>query len=141
MRGGKRELDEIFGLSGLVAQLIAKNWQASIDTSIFIWSCSYDPYMGLNPKLLLLIDQVAELTWICGDEQDKIGVKTVLNLNGCLEESEQRMPVEHLSSNTECAAIAEANRLGALLLLHANSSPESVCSLHPPTLNDEEQNG
>lgn len=102
-----------------------------------------DPYMGFSPSLLLLINQVTELAWIRGDEQETISAKTVHQLKKSLEEVEQRIPVEHLDPNTECAAIAEANRLGALLLLHEICSPKSVCSDSPhlPTLDVEEQNG
>ncbi|KAJ5134627.1 hypothetical protein N7448_000353 [Penicillium atrosanguineum] len=102
-----------------------------------------DPYMGFSPSLLLLINRVAELAWIQRDEQKIISATAVYNLKKSLEEVEQRIPVEHLDPNTECAAIAEANRLGALLLLHEICSPKSVCSgsLHLPMLNVEEKNG
>jgi hypothetical protein len=102
-----------------------------------------DPYMGFSPSLLLLINQVAELAGIRGDGQKRVSATTVYQLKKSLEEVEQRIPAEHIDPNTECAAIAEANRVGALLLLHETCSRKPICSgtSHLPSLNVEEKNG
>lgn len=99
--------------------------------------------MGFSPSLLMLINQVAELAWVRGAGQQNITAATVHQLKKSLEELEQWIPAGHIDPNTECAAIAEANRLGALLLLHEICSPKPVCSgaLHLPTLNIEEKSG
>ena len=99
-----------------------------------------DPYMGLSPALLLMIDQVAELAWTREDGMN-IKRKDVHQLKTDLDNLQQKIPTEHIDPRTECAAIAEANRLGALLLLH------EICSTRPPinrsgtpTLESEEKN-
>jgi hypothetical protein len=100
-----------------------------------------DPYMGLSPALLLMIDQVAELAWTREAGNIKINRKDVHQLKTELDSLKQRIPTEQIDPNMECAAIAEANRLGALLLLH------EICSTKPPvnrsgipTLESEEKN-
>jgi hypothetical protein len=114
-----------------------------IPNSILESPDTIDPYMGFSPSLLLLINQVAELAWIRGDGQRNVSAATVYQLKKSLEQVEQRIPAEHIDPNTECAAIAEVNRLGALLLLHEICSPKPACSGAPrlPTLNVEEKNG
>ncbi|KAL2866073.1 Zn(II)2Cys6 transcription factor [Aspergillus lucknowensis] len=75
-----------------------------------------DTYMGLSPSLLLLINQVAELAW--SDNDSGIGARAS-QLERQLEGLRQIPPPENdIHGDTECVAIAEANRLGALLLLH-----------------------
>jgi hypothetical protein len=114
-----------------------------IPNSILESPDTIDPYMGFSPSLLLLINQVAELAWTRGDGQRNVSAATVYQLKKSLEQVEQRIPAEHIDPNTECAAIAEVNRLGALLLLHEICSPKPACSEAPrlPTLNVEEKNG
>ncbi|KAJ5838866.1 uncharacterized protein N7525_004054 [Penicillium rubens] len=109
--------------------------------SILEKSDMIDPYMGLSPALLLMIDQVAELAWTREDGTIKISRKDVHQLKTDLDSLQQRIPTEHIDPDMECAAIAEANRLGALLLLH------EICSTKPPvnrsgipTLESEEKN-
>ncbi|BCS22989.1 fungal specific transcription factor domain-containing protein [Aspergillus puulaauensis] len=84
-----------------------------------------DPYMGLSHSLLLLINQVAQIAW---EDRDGGSVgddsNNVLQLKERLENLQQIPPPlgNDAEAETECVAIAEANRLGALLLLH------EVCS-------------
>lgn len=115
----------------------------AIPDSILEAPDTIDPYMGFSPSLLMLINQVAELAWIRGAGQQNITAASVHQLKKSLEELDQWIPVEQIDPNMECAAIAEANRLGALLLLHEICSPKPVCSgtPHLPTLNVEEKNG
>jgi hypothetical protein len=101
-----------------------------------------DPYMGLSPALLLLIDQVAGLAWACEDDRN-MSRKDVYQLKAKLDHLQQRQPAEHIDPNTECGAIAEANRLGALLLLYEICSTRCVCANSNksciPSLNPEEK--
>ncbi|KAI2710362.1 transcriptional regulator family: Fungal Specific TF [Penicillium roqueforti] len=100
-----------------------------------------DPYMGLSPALLLMIDQVAELAWSREDGNIKINRKDVHQLKTDLDSLQQRIPTEHIDPNMECAAIAEANRLGALLLLHEICSTKAPINRSGiPTLESEEKN-
>ncbi|KAJ5194387.1 Protein of unknown function DUF3468 [Penicillium cf. griseofulvum] len=85
-----------------------------------------ESYMGLSPALLLMIDQVAELAWACDDDNIKLNRKDVHQLKSDLDSLQQRIPTEQIDPDMECAAIAEANRLGALLLLH------EICSTKAP---------
>ncbi|KAJ5176988.1 uncharacterized protein N7482_002865 [Penicillium canariense] len=99
-----------------------------------------DPYMGFSHSLLLLINQVTELAWVREDANDKITLSTVYQLKQDLENLQQRLPTEQIDPDTECAAIAEANRLGALLLLHETCSPTaSNRNSCLPSLNLEER--
>ena len=102
-----------------------------------------DPYMGLSPTLLLLIDQVAALAW-AGEDDENMSRKDVYQLKAKLDHLQQRQPAEHIDPNTECVAIAEANRLGALLLLYEICSTKSVSSKSNnscvPSLDHEEKN-
>ncbi|KAJ5787570.1 transcriptional regulator family: Fungal Specific TF [Penicillium paradoxum] len=86
--------------------------------SILENSDTIDPYMGLSPALLLMIDQVAELAWAREDGNLKTSNTDVHHLKTNLDELEQKIPSGNIDPSMECAAIAEANRLGALLLLH-----------------------
>lgn len=100
-----------------------------------------DPYMGLSPDLLLMIDQVAELAWTREDGNIKINRKDVHQLKTDLDSLQQRTPTEHIDPNMECAAIAEANRLGALLLLHEICSSKTPINRSGiPTVEYEEKN-
>lgn len=85
-----------------------------------------DPYMGLSHSLLLLINQISQIAW--GDNIDNGSVDdniNVLHLKGRLENLQQIPPPlgDDAEAETECVAIAEANRLGALLLLYEVCSP------------------
>ncbi|KAJ5171122.1 transcriptional regulator family: Fungal Specific TF [Penicillium coprophilum] len=108
--------------------------------SILEKSDTIDPYMGLSPALLLLINQVAELAWNCEDGNIKINRKDVHQLKTNLDSLQQKIPTEHIDPDTECAAIAEANKLGALLLLHEiclTKAPMNRSGI--PTLESEEK--
>ncbi|KXG54327.1 Protein of unknown function DUF3468 [Penicillium griseofulvum] len=97
--------------------------------------------MGLSPALLLKIDQVAELAWACDNDNIKINRKDVAQLKNDLDSLQQRIPTEHIDPNMECAAIAEANRLGALLLLYEICSTKAPIDRSGiPTLESEEKN-
>lgn len=100
-----------------------------------------DPYMGFSQSLLLLINQVTELAWMKEDDQNEISPSTVYQLKRNLEEIQQRLPTGQIDPTTECAAIAEANRLGALLLLHetCSSKPVSASKSGLPAFNPEEK--
>jgi hypothetical protein len=82
-----------------------------------------DPYMGFSHSLLLLINQVAELARNQTDNQKSTQSTAVSKLRKSLEGLDQVLPSQCDDPNTECAAIAEANRLGALLLL------QEICSI------------
>ncbi|KAL3451729.1 fungal-specific transcription factor domain-containing protein [Aspergillus insuetus] len=101
-----------------------------------------DTYMGLSPSLLLLINQVAEIAW-----SDPAHLATsnedILRLERQLENLHQIPPIGNdLIDESECVAIAEANRLGALLLLHevASSMATSGNGSGSPTLGLEGKN-
>lgn len=100
-----------------------------------------DPYMGFSQSLLLLINQVTELAWIKDDDQNDISLSTVHRLKRNLEDIQQRPPTGQIDPTTECAAIAEANRLGALLLLHEICSPKATSPSKTclPSLNSEDK--
>lgn len=85
-----------------------------------------DPYMGFSHSLLLLINQVAELAWSQADDPTHSHAPTASYLRRRLEGLDQTLPSQCDDPNTECAAIAEANRLGALLLLHEIGSTKST---------------
>ncbi|KAL3483507.1 fungal-specific transcription factor domain-containing protein [Aspergillus germanicus] len=75
-----------------------------------------DTYMGLSPSLLLLINQVAEIAW---SDHSRTSTEHIVHLERQLETLHQIPPLGNdIIDETECVAIAEANRLGALLLLH-----------------------
>lgn len=100
-----------------------------------------DPYMGFSQSLLLLINQVTELAWSKEDDQNDLNPSTVYQLRRNLEDIQQRLPNGQIDPTTECAAIAEANRLGALLLLHETCSPKSASFSKPglPAFDKEEK--
>jgi hypothetical protein len=79
--------------------------------------------MGFSHSLLLLINQVAELARNQTDNQKSTQSTAVSKLRKSLEGLDQVLPSQCDDPNTECAAIAEANRLGALLLL------QEICSI------------
>lgn len=106
--------------------------------SIIESSDTIDPYMGLSPALLLMIDQVAELAWTRENSRN-VDRKDVHQLKASLDNLEQRLPTENIDPSTECAAIAEANRLGALLLLHEVSATKATSSI--PTVDFENDYG
>ncbi|KAF3396195.1 hypothetical protein F1880_007132, partial [Penicillium rolfsii] len=85
-----------------------------------------DPYMGFSQSLLLLINQVTELAWSKEADQNYINPSTVYRLKRNLENIQQRPPNGQIDPTTECAAIAEANRLEALLLLHETCSTKAA---------------
>ncbi|KAJ5378747.1 transcriptional regulator family: Fungal Specific TF [Penicillium cosmopolitanum] len=89
-------------------------------------SDTIDPYMGFSHSLLLLINQVAELAWNQADNQKCTHNTAASRLRKSLEGLDQILPSQCDDPNTECAAIAEANRLGALLLLQEISSSKSA---------------
>lgn len=82
--------------------------------------------MGFSHSLLLLINQVAELAWTQSDNQKFTNNTAALKLKKSLEGVVQILPSQCDDLNTECAAIAEANRLGALLLLQEICSTKSA---------------
>ncbi|GLI79406.1 hypothetical protein PoHVEF18_007738 [Penicillium ochrochloron] len=100
-----------------------------------------DPYMGFSQSLLLLINQVTELAWSKEDDQNDLNPSTVYQLRRNLEDIQQRLPNGQIDPTTECAAIAEANRLGALLLLHETCSPKTASFSKPglPAFDKEEK--
>lgn len=83
-----------------------------------------DPYMGFSHSLLLLINKTTKIAWTesGGENSD---TPDIFFLKEELENIQQKAPVGFIDADTECMAIAEANRLGALLLLH------DICSLKP----------
>jgi hypothetical protein len=83
--------------------------------------------MGFSPALLLRINQVAELAW-ARDGLNETSRKGVYQLKAGLDNLRQRLPAEHIDPSTECVAIAEANRLGALLFLYEICSTKSASS-------------
>lgn len=99
-----------------------------------------DPYMGFSHSLLLLINQVAELAADPQNENQRARTARIYQLKSNLESLEQRLPADNLDPNTECVAIAEANRLGALLLLHEVCSPSLISTrgtqLSSPNIED-----
>ncbi|KAL2845261.1 fungal-specific transcription factor domain-containing protein [Aspergillus pseudoustus] len=79
-----------------------------------------DTYMGLSPSLLMLINQVAEMAW---SSTETTTTEIIHRLETELEKLHQVPPLGNgIDDETECVAIAEANRLGALLLLHEVSA-------------------
>ncbi|KAJ5689124.1 hypothetical protein N7462_003516 [Penicillium macrosclerotiorum] len=100
-----------------------------------------DPYMGFSPSLLLLINQVTELAGHNERDQQVMGAQRVYDLKRRLEEIQQKLPSEQIDPDTECASIAEANRLGALLLLHETCSSKagSASSTQLPSLDSKEK--
>ncbi|KAL3474346.1 fungal-specific transcription factor domain-containing protein [Aspergillus californicus] len=80
-----------------------------------------DTYMGLSHSLLLLINRVAEMAWSDSGSRSMASWKDIQQVKEQLEVLRQIPPMEK-PIDTECVAIAtaiaEANRLGALLLLH-----------------------
>ncbi|KAL4806610.1 fungal-specific transcription factor domain-containing protein [Aspergillus unguis] len=86
-----------------------------------------DTYMGLSPSLLSLINQVAGLAW---DSTSGENTASYMLLEEQLETLQQVPPREGISE-TECMAIAEANRLGAVLLLHEVAAMSGQTLLNP----------
>jgi hypothetical protein len=85
-----------------------------------------DTYMGLSPSLLLLINQVAEIAW---SDHSTTKSDHIVHLERQLESLHQIPPLgSDIIDETECSAIAEANRLGALLLLHEVASSVAASS-------------
>ncbi|KAJ5223577.1 hypothetical protein N7468_008119 [Penicillium chermesinum] len=82
-----------------------------------------DPYMGFSHSLLSLIHRTTELAWTETETKSNPDPQDVLRLREELENLEQSVPAEFMDPDTECMAIAEANRLGALILLHETCSP------------------
>ncbi|KAL5332553.1 fungal-specific transcription factor domain-containing protein [Aspergillus crustosus] len=82
-----------------------------------------DPYMGLSHSLLLLINQIAGMAMAT----DKTTAASLLQQ---LHHLQQHPPLHNnnTTTNTQCIAIAEANRLGAVLLLHEVYSPTTTTS-------------
>ncbi|KAI2831045.1 transcriptional regulator family: Fungal Specific TF [Aspergillus niger] len=74
-----------------------------------------DPYMGFSHALLLLINEVTDLAW----QEHELDIQKVYGLKHSLEVLRQTPPHGdiNLHSGQECMVIAEANRLGAILLL------------------------
>ncbi|KAJ5143542.1 transcriptional regulator family: Fungal Specific TF [Penicillium bovifimosum] len=107
--------------------------------SIIEGSDMIDPYMGLSPALLLLIDQIAELAWAREDDCMDTNRKVVYQLKENLDTLQQKVPTESIDPSMECAAIAEANRLGALLLLHEICSTKVLSPPGIPILDCEEK--
>ncbi|GKZ88450.1 hypothetical protein AnigIFM59636_008309 [Aspergillus niger] len=86
-----------------------------------------DPYMGFSHALLLLINEVTDLAW----QEHELDIQKVYGLKHSLEVLRQTPPHGdiNLHSGQECMVIAEANRLGAILLLYEIcSSSESISS-------------
>ncbi|GLA23316.1 hypothetical protein AnigIFM63326_007906 [Aspergillus niger] len=86
-----------------------------------------DPYMGFSHALLLLINEVTDLAW----QEHELDIQKVYGLKHSLEVLRQTPPHGdiNLHSGRECMVIAEANRLGAILLLYEIcSSSESISS-------------
>ncbi|OKO99914.1 hypothetical protein PENSUB_8131 [Penicillium subrubescens] len=83
-----------------------------------------DEMLGL--VLMLCWFDVTELAWSKEDDQNDIHPSAVYRLKRNLEDIQQRLPNGQIDPTTECAAIAEANRLGALLLLHETCSPKAA---------------
>nr|XP_001392247.2 hypothetical protein ANI_1_1660074 [Aspergillus niger CBS 513.88] len=74
-----------------------------------------DPYMGFSHALLLLINEVTDLAW----QEHELDIQKVYGLKHSLEVLRQTPPHGdiNLHSGQECMVIAEANHLGAILLL------------------------
>ncbi|CAK39810.1 uncharacterized protein An08g01290 [Aspergillus niger] len=86
-----------------------------------------DPYMGFSHALLLLINEVTDLAW----QEHELDIQKVYGLKHSLEVLRQTPPHGdiNLHSGQECMVIAEANHLGAILLLYEIcSSSESISS-------------
>ncbi|PWY83246.1 hypothetical protein BO94DRAFT_599803 [Aspergillus sclerotioniger CBS 115572] len=72
-----------------------------------------DPYMGFSHSLLLLINRIADVAWAESD----VDAQTVYGLKDSLEMLHQTPPDGDVDSHSSMT-IAEANRLGAMLLLY-----------------------
>jgi hypothetical protein len=106
-----------------------------------------DPYMGFSNSLLLLINEVADLAWEDGDSvsdevTEPLNIRAT-RLKESLENLRQIPPFVPSTAlgmrnsvgsgevtESECQAIAEANRLGALVLLHEICSSTTTSSDH-----------
>lgn len=111
--------DSVFALQPVLEIMYDGNMLGENEADII------DPYMGLSHSLLLLINKVAQIAWEDRDGSSvSDGSNNVLQLKERLENLQQIPPPlgNDAEAETECVAIAEANRLGALLLLH------KVCS-------------
>ncbi|KAJ5702405.1 hypothetical protein N7488_009953 [Penicillium malachiteum] len=102
-----------------------------------------DTYMGFSHSLLLLINEVAELASTPNEASSVAKANNVYQLKKRIETIQQTPPVEFISPDTECAAIAEVNRLGALLLLHeiCSSKSRQPDYHHLPSSNLDEKDG
>ncbi|PYH64795.1 fungal specific transcription factor domain-containing protein [Aspergillus vadensis CBS 113365] len=94
-----------------------------------------DPYMGFSHALLLLINKVTDLAW----QEHALDIQSAYGLKHSLEVLRQMPPhVDiNLHSGKECMVIAEANRLGALLLLHEICSSSTSTSSCPSFTSEE----
>ncbi|KAJ5716332.1 hypothetical protein N7493_008243 [Penicillium malachiteum] len=100
-----------------------------------------DTYMGFSHSLLLLINEVADLAGTPSEASSIAKASNVYPLKKRIETIQQMPPVEFISPDTECAAIAEANRLGTLLLLHeiCSSKSRQPDYYHLPSFNPDEK--
>ncbi|KAJ5626863.1 hypothetical protein N7528_004290 [Penicillium herquei] len=134
-----KELDEMLGLVLMLCwfddshAIIPDKYLDSPDT--------IDTYMGFSHSLLLLINEVAELASTPNEASSVAKASNVYQLKKHIETIQQTPPVEFISPDTECAAIAEANRLGALLLLHeiCSSKSRQPDYYHLPSFNPDEK--
>lgn len=99
-----------------------------------------DPYMGFSHSLLCLVSKTTELAWT-ESESNNPNTTDVVQLRDDLENLQQQVPAELIDPGTECMAIAEANRLGALLLLHEICSPRPGPRGHKLPVFDTEEKG
>ncbi|PYI03326.1 hypothetical protein BO78DRAFT_323076 [Aspergillus sclerotiicarbonarius CBS 121057] len=85
-----------------------------------------DPYMGFSHTLLHLINQVADVAWA----EREVDAQTVYGLKTSLEMLHQTPPDGDVDSHSSMT-IAEANRLGAMLLLYEICSSPRTSSPFP----------
>ncbi|RAL00322.1 Zn(II)2Cys6 transcription factor [Aspergillus ibericus CBS 121593] len=85
-----------------------------------------DPYMGFSHSLLLLINRIADLAWT----EREVDHQTVYGLKEKLEMIHQTSPDGDGDSQSSMT-IAEANRLGAMLLLYEICSSAETNSTFP----------
>ncbi|KAJ5607718.1 transcriptional regulator family: Fungal Specific TF [Penicillium hordei] len=88
------------------------------------------------------LDEIlAELAWAREDGNIKINRKDVHQLETDLDSLQQKIPTENIDPSMECAAIAEANRLGARLFLHEICSTKAPINRSGiPTVESQEKN-
>ncbi|PWY67386.1 hypothetical protein BO83DRAFT_429588 [Aspergillus eucalypticola CBS 122712] len=94
-----------------------------------------DPYMGFSHTLLLMIDEVTDLAW----QERELDIQSAYRLKHSLEVLRQTPPHADidLHSGQECMVIAEANRLGAILLLYEICSSSTSTFSGPPFTTEE----